>query len=89
LTGVIEGDTVHAVIDRTFVTDDGVCWVIDFKTSEPGEGEPLAEFLQREAESYRPQLQVYLELLRRRSADVARLRGALYFPMIDAWCEME
>jgi ATP-dependent exoDNAse (exonuclease V) beta subunit len=88
LTGVIDGATTHAVIDRSFVDEDGVRWVIDYKNSEPGGGETLAEFLGREAERYRPQLQIYLELIGRLHADGCPVRGALYFPLIDAWCEV-
>ena len=88
LTGIVDGETVHAVIDRTFVDEDGVRWVVDYKNSAPAEGELLAEFLAREEEQYRPQLQVYLELLEKRDPGSGVVRGALYFPLIDAWLEL-
>ncbi len=88
LTGVFDAQPLHAVIDRTFVAD-GVRWVIDYKTSEPFPEEPLAAFLARETEHYRPQLQVYLELLARAFPDERLMRGALYFPLLDAWQEVE
>ena len=33
ITGLRDGDIVNAVIDRTFVTSDGIRWVVDYKTS--------------------------------------------------------
>jgi ATP-dependent exoDNAse (exonuclease V) beta subunit len=87
LTGVIDGLPVHAVIDRTFVDEDGVRWVIDYKTSEPVGGERLEDFLARETERYRSQLQVYLDLLKQARSDGRSLRAALYFPLIDGWSE--
>jgi ATP-dependent exoDNAse (exonuclease V) beta subunit len=89
LTGVFDGVPVHAIIDRTFVDENGVRWVIDYKTSEPAEDETLEAFLTREAEHYRPQLQIYLELLGRAYPREATARGALYFPLLDAWREVE
>ena len=53
LTGIASGSLTNVIIDRTFVDEKGTRWVIDFKTSEPGEGERLADFLQQEAETAR------------------------------------
>ncbi len=85
LTGVIDGKLTHAVIDRTFVTE-GARWVIDYKTSVPGDGEAEVKFLNREAEHYREQLNTYAQLLSLQS-DQLPIRTALYFPMIDGWYE--
>jgi len=86
LHGVIDGRTVHAVVDRTFV-DAGCRWVIDYKTSSPEEGESIEAFLAREADRYRPQLQLYLQLFAAYDPDAA-LCGGLYFPMIDGWVKV-
>jgi ATP-dependent exoDNAse (exonuclease V) beta subunit len=88
LTGVIDGIPVHAVIDRTFIDKNGECWVIDYKTSEPGEGEGLEDFLTRERERYRPQLMDYKMLITLQHQQIT-VRTALYFPMSDAWCEVD
>ncbi len=85
LTGVVNGTLIHAVIDRTFVAD-GYRWIIDYKTSLPREDETELEFLQREAEHYREQLDTYAQLLALQS-DRLPIRTALYFPMIDGWYE--
>ncbi|MEA3545580.1 MAG: PD-(D/E)XK nuclease family protein, partial [Thermodesulfobacteriota bacterium] len=85
LTGIVHGELIHAVIDRTFVAD-GCRWVIDYKTSIPGDGETKTEFLNREAEHYRKQLQTYVQLLTMQSNHFP-IRAALYFPPFDGWYE--
>ena len=68
-----------SVIDRTFVAD-GVRWIIDYKSSAPAGGEPLALFLARETTAYGPQLAKYRGVFQRR--DELPVRTALYFPLI-------
>ena len=46
------------VFDRSFIDDAGVRWVIDYKTSQHLGG-GLEEFLDREVERYRRQLERY------------------------------
>ena len=86
VTGVINGTVVRAVIDRTFVAD-GQRWVIDYKTSAPLQGEPEDDFLRREGDRYRLQLNSYVQLLSQLFPGDS-IRAALYFPMIDAWYEL-
>ncbi|MEJ2519171.1 MAG: UvrD-helicase domain-containing protein [Desulfuromonadales bacterium] len=83
LNGVVDGQMVRAVVDRTF-EDEGIRWVVDYKTSRPGAGESTADFLQQEVERYRPQLAAYAILVGRLYPD-RMIRTALYFPMIDGW----
>ena len=85
LTGVVDGKLIHAVIDRTFVAE-GYRWVIDYKTSAPARGEAEVEFMNREAEHYREQLNTYTQLLNLQS-DCLPIKAALYFPVIDGWYE--
>jgi len=84
LTGRVGGDVVRVVIDRTFVDASGVRWIVDYKTSRH-EGAGLDAFLDSEQERYRPQLERYASLLRRRGAEPVRL--GLYFPLLSAWRE--
>jgi ATP-dependent exoDNAse (exonuclease V) beta subunit len=87
LAGIIDGEVMHAVVDRTFVDPAGTRWIIDYKTSQPLDGEEQADFYQREGERYREQLTRYAALFR--SLEPARaVRAALYFPMCDGWCEI-
>jgi len=87
LTGVVDGQLIHAVIDRTFIAD-GDRWIVDYKTSSPAEGEDREVFLHREGDHYREQLETYAKLLALQEGSVP-IRAALYFPAIDGWYEYE
>jgi ATP-dependent helicase/nuclease subunit A len=86
LSGRWQRDVVRVVFDRSFVDDDGVRWVIDYKTSQHAGGS-LDEFLDREVERYRPQLHRYAQLARRLGPE--RVRVGLYFPLMRGWREWE
>jgi ATP-dependent exoDNAse (exonuclease V) beta subunit len=84
LTGRLGRDVVRVVIDRSFVDAAGVRWIVDYKTSRH-EGAGLDAFLDSEQERYRPQLERYANLMRRRGPEPVRL--GLYFPLLSAWRE--
>ncbi len=86
LSGRWQGDVVRVVFDRSFVDEDGVRWVIDYKTSQHAGGS-LEEFLDREVDRYRPQLHRYAHLARKLGPE--RVRVGLYFPLMRAWREWE
>ena len=50
------------MIDRTFIDENGVRWIIDYKTSAH-EGSDLENFLEQEKERYREQLERYARLM--------------------------
>jgi ATP-dependent exoDNAse (exonuclease V) beta subunit len=83
LSGHAQGELARVVFDRSFI-DAGLRWVIDYKTSQHL-GSGLEQFLNREVERYRPQLQRYAELARRLGPEPVRL--GLYFPLMRAWRE--
>lgn len=85
LTGIANGRLTDAVIDRSFVDQDGTRWVIDFKTSRH-EGGGLDAFLKRELERYRAQLETYVALAR--GLGPHPVRAGLYFPLIGAFREL-
>jgi ATP-dependent helicase/nuclease subunit A len=86
LSGVIEGQILEGVIDRTFVDQDGHRWIVDFKTSTH-EGGGLEAFLNEEVTRYRPQLERYARLMRAfRPGET--VRAALYFPALRQWREV-
>lgn len=87
ISGVVDGEAVHKVIDRTFVDEAGVRWIIDYKTSEPLRGD-LDAFFEEEQERYRGQLATYAALFRGLEEGRA-MRAALYFPLFDGWCEVQ
>ena len=82
LTGRIDGTTVSVVIDRTFVDEEGIRWIVDYKSSSH-EGADLDGFLASEQQRYRPQLERYAELMRHLGPEPIRL--GLYFPLLSAW----
>lgn len=84
LTSLSHGHAVNVVIDRTFIDAEGQRWIIDFKTGIHTGGSPEA-FIASEVERYRPQLERYAALMRRREACPIRL--GLFFPLLDEWRE--
>ena len=85
LTGRHEGRVINVIIDRLLHDERGDCWIVDYKTSAH-EGGDVQGFLDREAERYRPQLQRYAELVREPGG--ARVRAALYFPLLGEFREI-
>ncbi|MGC1386425.1 MAG: UvrD-helicase domain-containing protein [Steroidobacteraceae bacterium] len=84
VSGQWRGELVRAVFDRSFIDERGTRWVIDYKTSQHSGGS-LAEFLDREVDRYRPQLQRYALLARKLGPEPVRV--GLYFPLMRAWRE--
>jgi ATP-dependent exoDNAse (exonuclease V) beta subunit len=82
VTGVVDGEVVRGLVDRTFI-DNGVRWIIDFKTSEH-EGGKLGEFLDEQQRRYRDQMERYARILAPLGNPV---RLGLYFPLMDEWRE--
>ena len=69
----------HLVIDRSFVCEQGVRWIIDYKTSSH-EGGDRAQFLASESLRYAPQLQAYQQAFAQ--IEMREIRAALYFPLL-------
>ncbi len=84
LTGVDDGAVVNVIIDRSFVDEDGVRWIVDYKSGRHAGGRS-DDFLDREQTRYREQLERYGRLM---SAMEARpIRLGLYFPALGGWRE--
>jgi ATP-dependent exoDNAse (exonuclease V) beta subunit len=86
LSGVVDGTPVSAVIDRTFIDEQGVRWIVDYKCSGPAQGETAEAFLAGQVELYRAQLDLYGRLLA--LTEVVPQKKALYFPLMDCWSEL-
>ncbi len=84
LTGSINGKTVNIVIDRTFIDDHGVRWIIDYKSSVHSGG-AVEDFLDREKERYREQMERYAQMIGARENRPIRLM--LYFPQLKNFRE--
>jgi ATP-dependent exoDNAse (exonuclease V) beta subunit len=72
----------HLQLDRTFIDDAGVRWIVDYKTSHH-EGTRLEAFLDSEVERYRDQLETYAMAMA--EIDARPIRVALYFPLLEAF----
>ena len=88
LTGLQGGALVNIGIDRTFVDERNVRWIIDFKTGSH-EGADVDTFLDNEAKRYRAQLETYAQILSALEGQSKRtaIRLGLYFPMLKGWRE--
>jgi hypothetical protein len=69
----------HLVIDRSFVCEQGMRWIIDYKTSSH-EGGDRAQFIASESLRYAPQLQAYRQAFA--ALETRTIRTALYFPLL-------
>jgi ATP-dependent helicase/nuclease subunit A len=70
-------------IDRTFI-DNGVRWIIDYKTAGT-DNENLEAFLKKQRTQYNKQMQKYKTAISQ--IDHRPIKLGLYFPAISAWCE--
>jgi ATP-dependent exoDNAse (exonuclease V) beta subunit len=83
LAAAANGAVAHFAVDRTFV-EDGVRWVIDFKTAAY-EGPDADVFIESERRAYQQQLDQYADLLA--ALDSRPIRAGLYFPPLRRWVE--
>ena len=86
LTGLYQGRVVNAIIDRMLVDEQQQRWVVDFKTSTHAGGAGQ-QFIDSEAERYRPQMQRYRALAGQLGGEPVRL--ALYFPLLGVFRELD
>jgi ATP-dependent helicase/nuclease subunit A len=77
----ISTETDTFIIDRTFVDESGVRWIIDYKSSSPTD-ESLEKFLQQEEKEYSEQLKKYCKAFQ--AVEQREIKLALYFPMVPA-----
>ena len=72
--------TKTVIIDRLFI-DNGILWIIDFKTATLNKDESINSFIERQKHSHHKQLLEYQEILE----EVFRLpsRSALYCPSVS------
>ncbi len=74
------------IIDRSFLDENGVRWIVDYKTGSH-EGGGLDTFLDTEVERYRYQLEGYARVAQQREPD-RRVKVGLWFPMVRGWREV-
>lgn len=86
LTTVVNQSAKTYIIDRTFIDEKGVRWIIDYKITPFTSGQ-LDHFLQEEQKKYAQQMQQYCQAMR--EMETREIRLGLYFPLIPAWREWE
>lgn len=86
LSGIDNNELVNVTIDRSFVDEDGMRWIIDYKTSQH-EGGELQGFLAEQQRRYRHQLERYARLVH--ALEGRALRVGLYFPVQDEFLAWE
>jgi len=86
LTAMFDGAAHSLRIDRTFVDEAGVRWIVDWKVSAH-EGGDREAFLDEQLHRYRPQLERYERAMKLLEPE-RPLKVGLYFPLQDAWREL-
>ena len=81
VTMVKDGLLRQLRLDRTFIDEVGIRWIIDYKTSSH-EGGGKEAFLESEVIRYRSQLENYARALSQ--MDNRDIRVGLYFPLLQA-----
>lgn len=84
LAGWVDGRVVRIVVDRSFIDENGVRWIVDFKSSHH-QGAGLDEFLDEEQARHREQLSRYATIVGQLQPGEIRL--GLYFPALQGWRE--
>ncbi|MBE9547087.1 MAG: UvrD-helicase domain-containing protein [Proteobacteria bacterium] len=71
------------------VFDGNDWWIVDFKTSRPAKDEPPEEFMSREEELYRPQLEAYRSMLEKvESVGKSKIHTGIYLTALKQWREL-
>jgi len=86
LTGNVGGQIISVKIDRTFVDEHNVRWIIDYKTGTHTGGS-VEDFLDREQDRYQRQLEMYKKLMG--AKEDREIRLGLYFPRLNGWRSWE
>ena len=87
ITGVVGGQICEAIIDRTFIDESGIRWIVDYKTGSH-KGGSVDQFLASEKLRYQEQLDRYARLFAQQEDRPVRL--ALYFPLVTpGWVEWD
>ena len=87
LSSYENNDIYHHVIDRSFIDENNVRWIIDYKTATPHSDESKENFIQRQWAEHKAQLEKYAEIIGKTEDRPIQL--ALYFPLCGEWISWE
>lgn len=86
LTALIDNKVENLIIDRTFIDEKGIRWIIDYKTATLSHRD-LNQFLTEEQNKYLEKMRKYQKAMQ--LIDNRPIRLGLYFPALPAWHEWE
>ncbi len=86
LTAIVDAEIQQLIIDRTFVDENNIRWIIDYKTSTADHLD-LEVFLAKEQEKYQKKMWHYFQAMR--EIDQRPIKMGLYFPLLSAWREWD
>lgn len=86
-TAVIDGGLTEIVIDRTFVDNDDVRWIIDYKTTRVDEDTSLEEIRRECHRQHRDQLSRYASVLQ--LCDPREIKCAVYYTDLPLFVEID
>jgi len=84
VSGILDGRLVNMVIDRTFLDDAGMRWIVDYKSSIH-RGGSVEDFLDREKERYQEQMAGYARVIG--AMENRPIRLMLYYPQLKNYRE--
>lgn len=85
ITAEINGEVQRLVIDRTFIDENGVRWVIDYKSGTYQDND-LEGFLLLQRKRYVDKMIIYKDAVQVLGDNPVRL--GLYFPALPLWLEL-
>lgn len=80
ITTYLNGQIREYIIDRTFVDNDNIRWIIDYKTSSPRHENETKTFLQFEKIKYQEKVLAYKNAIQK--MDTRSTKIALYYPAL-------
>ena len=86
MTTLVNQSPQQLVIDRTFIDESGIRWIIDYKSSR-AEDLPIDIFLAEEYKKYALKMRNYHAAMQ--ELDNRPIRLGLYFPLIPEWYEWD
>ncbi len=81
-----QGRLASAIIDRTFVDENDVRWIIDYKTGLH-QGGDVQVYIHQQVQRYRPQMDKYRRLMS--VIDRRDMKVGLYFPLLQQFVLIE
>lgn len=84
ISASINNELEDLIIDKTFVDNQGIRWIIDYKSTD-FKGNDLEQFLKFEKQQHEKQLLSYHLALK--EMDSRPIMVGLYFPLIPSWHE--